>query len=50
MQQCMVGKPAPDFAMDMVNGDGQDFGRVSLQDYKEKWLIMYFYPLDFTFV
>lgn len=31
----------------MVNGE---FKTISLNDYKDKWLIFFFYPLDFTFV
>lgn len=46
----LVGKPAPPFAMNAVTGDGEDFVKVSLDDYKGKWLVMFFYPLDFTFV
>lgn len=48
--QRIVGMPAPEFEMTSVSGDGQDFGHVSLKDYKGKWLVMFFYPLDFTFV
>lgn len=50
MASRLVGKPAPDFTMKTVDGDGQKFGKVSLSDYKGKWLVMFFYPLDFTFV
>lgn len=46
----LVGKPAPDFNMPTVLGDGSDFGQAKLSDYKGKWLVLYFYPLDFTFV
>lgn len=46
----LVGKPAPDFKMATVDGNGENFGEVSLNDYKGKWLVMFFYPLDFTFV
>ncbi|MCY6483127.1 peroxiredoxin [Clostridium aestuarii] len=46
----LVGKPAPDFKLNAVTGDGNDFIEVKLEDYKNKWLIMFFYPLDFTFV
>lgn len=50
MTQRLVGKPAPDFTMETAEGNGVDFGKVSLSDYKGKWLILFFYPLDFTFV
>lgn len=46
----LVGKQAPDFALNAVTGDGQEFTRVNLDDYKGKWLVLFFYPLDFTFV
>ncbi len=50
MAERLVGKPAPDFTMETALGDGTDFGKVSLSDYKGKWLVFFFYPLDFTFV
>ncbi len=43
-----VGDPAPDFAVEALV-DGQ-FKTVSLADYKGQWVLLYFYPLDFTFV
>lgn len=50
MAERLVGKQAPDFTMETAAGNGQDFGKVSLSDYKGKWLVLFFYPLDFTFV
>lgn len=44
----LVGKKAPAFKADTVL-DGT-FQTASLEDYKGKWLLMFFYPLDFTFV
>jgi len=46
----LVGMEAPSFKMEAVDGKGKDFITVSLSDYKDKWLVMFFYPLDFTFV
>ena len=43
-----VGKPAPGFAAEAVL-DG-DFIDLCLSDYAGKWLVLFFYPLDFTFV
>lgn len=43
-----VQSPAPDFSADAVV-DGK-FKPVSLADYRGKWLVLFFYPLDFTFV
>jgi alkyl hydroperoxide reductase subunit AhpC len=36
--------------MEAVDGKGENFTTVSLSDYKGKWLVLFFYPLDFTFV
>lgn len=44
----LVQKPAPDFEGEAVIGG--DFKKIKLSDYKGKWLVLYFYPLDFTFV
>jgi len=44
-----VGKEAPDFeANAFVAGIG--FKPVKLSDYKGKWIVLCFYPGDFTFV
>jgi peroxiredoxin (alkyl hydroperoxide reductase subunit C) len=50
MAERLVAKAAPDFTMETALGNGEDFGKVSLSDYKGKWLVLFFYPLDFTFV
>jgi peroxiredoxin 2/4 len=46
----LVGKKAPDFKLNTALGDGSGFGSAKLEDYKGKWLVLFFYPLDFTFV
>jgi len=43
-----VQSQAPDFKGDAVVG--KQFKEISLADYKGKWLVLFFYPLDFTFV
>ncbi|ABR50402.1 alkyl hydroperoxide reductase/ Thiol specific antioxidant/ Mal allergen [Alkaliphilus metalliredigens QYMF] len=50
MAERMVGLKAPYFEMKTVDGEGMEFGKVSLDDYKGQWLVLFFYPLDFTFV
>jgi len=45
-----VGKPAPDFNMPSTKNIETLKENVKLSDYKGKWLILLFYPLDFTFV
>ena len=48
MERARVGKPAPDFELTAFIGDG--FKNVRLSDYKGKWIVVCFYPGDFTFV
>ncbi len=44
----MIGQPAPEWsASAYVNGENKTVGSA---DYKGKWYLIYFYPLDFTFV
>lgn len=45
-----VGMPAPDFNMPSTKNLETLKENVKLSDYKGKWLILLFYPLDFTFV
>src|SRR3954468_8439405 len=45
----LVTRKAPDFSIDAVVGDG-DFKKISLGDYKGKYVVLFFYPADFTFV
>ena len=48
-----VGHPAPAFKLKSTKGatSAKNLGaEISLSDYKGKWLIFFFYPLDFTFV
>ena len=49
----MVGQPAPSFTLPSTKDatSPKTLGKeISLSDYKGKWLVFFFYPLDFTFV
>jgi len=50
--QAKVGQPAPDFSLDALvsTQQGKEFKKISLDDYRGKWLVLFFYPADFTFV
>lgn len=46
-----LNKPAPDFTIAYYQkGLKDDFSETSLGDYKGKWVVLFFYPRDFTFV
>lgn len=51
-QVAKVGEPAPGFKLDAWVGTtaGKEFKQVSLDDYRGKWVVLFFYPMDFTFV
>jgi peroxiredoxin (alkyl hydroperoxide reductase subunit C) len=49
-EKAMVGQPAPDFEMASTRNIEKLNENVKLSDYKGKWLVLLFYPLDFTFV
>ena len=45
----LVTQPAPDFTAQAVMPDGS-FQEISLSQYQGKHVLLFFYPLDFTFV
>ncbi len=45
----LVAKEAPDFNAQAVMADNS-FQEISLSDYQGKYVVLFFYPLDFTFV
>jgi len=46
----LVGKSAPDFTATAVMGDDSFREDFSLSAYRGKYVVLFFYPLDFTFV
>ena len=44
----LVTSPAPQFEAEAVIGS--EIQKLKLSDYKGKWVVLFFYPLDFTFV
>ncbi len=46
----LVNKPAPEFTAEAALADGS-FGKISLSEFKgKKYVVLFFYPFDFTFV
>jgi peroxiredoxin (alkyl hydroperoxide reductase subunit C) len=50
MAEAKVGQPAPAFDMPSTKNIEKLNENVRLDDYKGRWLVLLFYPLDFTFV
>ncbi|MBI5970165.1 MAG: peroxiredoxin [Deltaproteobacteria bacterium] len=49
MSEAFVQNAAPDFTAQAVMPDGS-FKEIKLSDYRGKHVVLFFYPLDFTFV
>ena len=45
----IVGRPAPEFNLEGVTV-AQGFKNYSLAGHRGKWVVLFFYPLDFTFI
>lgn len=43
-KQPNLNEPAPEFTLSTNTGDGS----IALEDYRGKWVVLYFYPKDFT--
>src|ERR1044071_10500337 len=46
----LVNRPAPDFAAAAVLGDGTITDKFKLSDLRGQYVVLFFWPLDFTFV
>ena len=46
--KAVVRRPAPEFSGAVWQNDA--IKNIKLSDYKGKWVVLFFYPLDFTFV
>jgi peroxiredoxin 2/4 len=44
-----IGEKAPDFS-DIMAYKAGEFTKINLADYRGKWLVLFFYPRDFTFI
>ena len=45
-----IGKHAPHFKANSWVSGSSSFKEINLADYKNKWVLLFFYPLDYTFV
>lgn len=46
----LVGRKAPEFDVEAVSGGSRFVDSCKLSDYRGKYVVLFFYPLDFTFV
>jgi hypothetical protein len=49
-RSAMVGTRAPDFSLPCIEMPGPGRRQVSLDDYLDRWLVLLFYPRDFSLV
>jgi peroxiredoxin (alkyl hydroperoxide reductase subunit C) len=48
MPQSLIGTQVPDLTFEAFHGN--EVKKISLSDYRGKWVVLFFYPADFTFV
>ena len=49
-REARVGTRAPAFSLPMIGGSGLEHGLATLDDYLDRWLVLLFYPRDFSLV
>lgn len=50
IQNATVGKRAPDFSLACTQGPVSERRQATLADYQDRWLVLLFYPRDFSLV
>ena len=50
IRSAVVGTRAPAFSLPCVDGPDEASRQVSLDDYLDRWLVVVFYPRDFSLV
>jgi peroxiredoxin len=50
MKIIQVGTRAPDFDLPCTNRANAKRSRISLADYEDRWLLLVFYPRDFSMI
>ena len=48
IEQPLIGQSLPEMTLEIYHNEQTK--KVLLSDYKGQWLILFFYPADFTFV
>jgi peroxiredoxin len=49
-KEAKISKRAPGFSLPATNGQGTEQYEVSLDDYLDQWLVLLFYPRDFSLI
>jgi len=49
-RETKVGTRAPGFSLAAVSGSGTERRQVTLDDYLDRWLVLLFYPRDFSLI
>jgi peroxiredoxin len=49
-REAKVGTRTPGFSLAAVSGSGMECRQISLDDYLDRWLVLLFYPRDFSLI
>ena len=50
MRNAVVGTRAPNFSLPATDGPSDSRRQVSLDDFADRWLMLLFYPRDFSLI
>jgi alkyl hydroperoxide reductase subunit AhpC len=50
MAEFKIGRRSPDFSLESIDGLGGSRKQVCLDDYIDGWLVLLFYPKDFSMI
>lgn len=50
LRQAKIGTRAPAWSLAATDGTGQQQTQLSLEDYLDGWLVLLFYPRDFSLI
>lgn len=50
MKTALVGSRAPDFNLPATQGPETEHRQLTLADYQDRWLMLIFYPRDFSMI
>ena len=50
MSELRIGRRAPGFSLECVDGNGGNRRPVTLDDYQDGWVALLFYPKDFSMI
>ena len=49
-RKALIGTRAPGFSLPAIDGSGMERRQIDLDDFLDQWLVLLFYPRDFSMI